>query len=121
MTAHALRHTITTLTLAGVAAACTSTSSYDAPTSPPNVVHRKTVQALPTIAFNPSTVTIAAGDTVAFEFGSVAHNVFFEQPTGAPTNITAGTVNATVARVFATAGTYDYTCHIHPAMRGTVV
>jgi plastocyanin len=109
-------------TIAASAWACSSSSYGDGPTAtPPNTPHTKTVQALPSIAFSPSTVTVAVGDTIAFAFGSVPHNVFFDAAAGAPANIPTGTSNAVVSRVFTVAGQYPYTCHIHPGMSGTVV
>jgi Plastocyanin len=67
-------------------------------------------------------VTIAVGGTVTVDFGSVAHNVFFDNaPAGAPANITAATSNASMALTFNQAGTFVYNCHIHPGMHGTVV
>jgi plastocyanin len=86
-----------------------------------------------TLAFNPSSITIAAGDSVSWTFGSVAHTVTFQQAaadpgsyggatssSGAPADISA-TQGATVSRRFATAGTFHYRCTIHPSMLGTVV
>ena len=80
-----------------------------------------TVDATPQIAFSPATVTIAAGRSVTFRFGSVAHNVFFDAVSGAPSDIPTATANASVTRTFNTAGTYPYECHLHPGMSGTVV
>jgi plastocyanin len=65
---------------------------------------------------------LAIGGTATFEFGSLGHNVFFDNaPAGAPANITAVTTNQSVTRTFTTAGTYNYNCHIHPGMKGVVV
>src|SRR5438552_14740955 len=59
------------------------------------------------------------GNTVA-AFGSVPHNVFFTQQAGAPADIAGSNANVSVTRTVATAGTYAYTCHIHPSMQATV-
>src|SRR5512132_3856397 len=68
-----------------------------------------TVQATPAIAFTPGTVTLAVGGTVTFAFGTLEHNVFFDNaPPGAPANLTAPSANKTVALTFPTAGTYVY-------------
>jgi plastocyanin len=79
------------------------------------------VQALPSIAFNPATITVAAGDTVTFAFGAVPHNVFFDRVAGAPTDIPGVNSSTSATRVFTAAGQYAYECHLHPGMRGTVV
>jgi plastocyanin len=81
-----------------------------------------TVQATPAITFAPGQVTVVPGGTVTFDFGTVAHDVFFDNaPAGAPANITAPSANKSVTLTFATKGTFIYNCHIHPGMRGTVV
>jgi plastocyanin len=64
---------------------------------------------------------VHAGDAVTFAFGSVVHNVFFASQAGAPTDIDGTNSNVSIQRTFTTAGTYQYTCHIHPSMHGTVV
>jgi len=85
-------------------------------------VPEATVQATPAEQFTPGRVNLTVGGTVTFAFGSLAHNVFFDNgPTGAPGNITAPSSNKSVTLTFATKGTYVYNCHIHPGMRGTVV
>jgi plastocyanin len=92
------------------------------PDPDPTPVTAATVQATPSIAFTPSRVNLLAGGTVTFDFGSVEHDVFFDNaPTGAPANITAPSANKSVTLTFATKGTYVYNCHIHPGMTGTVV
>ena len=111
--------------IASALSACTSSSYSFAPggepASPPATAHSKTVEALPTIAFNPATVTVGVGDTVVYAFKGVAHNVFFDRVAGAPADVADGTANANVVRVFAAPGQFVYNCHIHPGMRGTVV
>jgi len=102
-------------------------SGYSAPTGPtdptdPTPVAAATVQATPSEQFTPGRINLTVGGTVTFAFGSLAHNVFFDNdPTGAPDNITAPSSNKSVALKFNTKGTYVYNCHIHPGMRGTVV
>lgn len=81
-----------------------------------------TINASPSLAFSPSTLTINAGDVVTFAFGSVAHNVAFDNPNAAtPTDIGGFNSNTSIARTFSTAGTYTFHCTIHPFMMGTVV
>jgi plastocyanin len=81
----------------------------------------RTIAATPAEVFTPGTLTVNAGETVTFDFGSLGHNVFFDAQTGAPADIGGTNTNVSVTRTFNTAGTYRYTCHIHPNMRGTVV
>lgn len=89
------------------------------PSSPPTTL---TVQATPALAFTPGTVTIAVGGTVTVAFGSVAHNLYFDNgPTGTPANITGNNANLSKALTFSTPGIFAYTCHIHPSMHGTVI
>ena len=92
--------------------------SNGGPTSPGD---GRTVAATPSLTFNPASLTVNAGEAVTFAFGGVAHNVFFDAQDGAPANIDGTNANVSVQRTFATPGTYRYTCHIHPSMRGTVV
>jgi plastocyanin len=80
-----------------------------------------TVNATPSLTFTPATLQVATGATVTFSFGSVAHNVFFTPQAGVPADIPGNNANTSVTRVFATAGSYQYTCHIHPQMQGTIV
>ena len=80
-----------------------------------------TVAATPSLTFTPATLTVKAGDDVTFAFGSVPHNVFFDPQAGVPGDIQGTNTNVSIARTFTTAGTYAYTCHIHPSMHGTVV
>jgi plastocyanin len=91
-------------------------------TAPPVPVQAATVQATPSKQFTPGNVAVLQGGTVTFAFGSLGHNVFFDNaPAGAPANITATTSNQSQTLTFNTKGTFPYNCHIHPGMRGTVV
>lgn len=88
-------------------------------TAPPPPSH--TVAATADLTFTPGSITIAAGESVTFAFGSVGHNVFFDAKAGVPADISGSNAGVSIPRTFATAGTYTYTCHIHPSMHGTVV
>ena len=112
-------------TLAGALMAACGSNGYGTaappPPPPPPPPPGNTVAATPSLAFTPATLTVNVGDVVTFAFGSVAHNVFFTQQAGAPADIGGSNANVSVTRTFATAGTYAYTCHIHPSMQATVV
>jgi len=103
--------------IAATLAACGGSSTE--PQSQPTLT--ATVNATNSLAFAPGQVTLKKGGTVTFSFGSIAHNVFFDNdPAGAPTNIDGTNSNSSVARTLTTEGVYVYNCHIHPGMRGTV-
>jgi plastocyanin len=104
---------------AAVAAGCGGSGYGGGPTAPPN--DPRTVSATPSLAFTPSTLTIETGQTVTFAFGSVAHDLFFDANADAPADIPGTNANVSITRTFAHAGTYRYTCHIHPTMHGTIV
>ena len=115
-----MRGTRMALVALGAALAACGGGDDDGP-SGPSPGTSATVDATPQLTFSPSTVTIAAGGTVNFRFGTVPHNVIFNAVTGVPTNVAAPTTNTTVARTFATAGTFPYVCSLHAGMAGTVV
>ena len=81
-----------------------------------------TVNATNALRFTPTPVRITVGGTVTFSFGSIEHDVFFDNaPDGAPANIGSPTSNTSVTRTFDRAGTFVFNCHIHPGMSGTVI
>src|SRR5437773_4457132 len=92
--------------------------SYSGTSAPPAAGN--TVDATAYLPFTPGTLPVNVGETVTFAFGSVPHNVFFTRQAGAPADIAGTNTNVSIARTFATAGTYAYTCHIHPSMHGTI-
>lgn len=104
--------------IAGAAVALSSCSKSDSATTEP--IPPNTIRASLSQVFQPGTLTVTAGTTVTFEFQALAHNVTFATVAGAPANI-GDTENASVTRVFATAGTYTFVCTLHPGMAGTVV
>ena len=112
------RFMLATLTGALLATGCGGDDNNGGSNGPPT--DGNTINATPSETFTPASLTINAGETLTFVFGSLAHNVFFDQDT-APDDIPAPTSNASVDRTFPTAGTFTYTCHIHPQMHGTVV
>ena len=115
------RLVLATLTGALMAMACGGSNGYGTTAPPPPPPAGNTVAATASLTFTPSTLDVNAGDNVTFAFGSVPHNVFFTQQTGAPADIAGNNTNVSITRTFATAGTYAYTCHIHPSMLGTIV
>jgi plastocyanin len=81
-----------------------------------------TVAATPSETFTPRTLNISAGGTATFAFGSLGHNVTFDGRTAAtPADIGGVNSNVSIARSFATSGTYNYHCTIHPNMTGSIV
>jgi plastocyanin len=71
------------------------------------------------LAFTPSTVRIAKGGTVTWKFedNPTPHNVTAADGSFKTDNLTSGTYSHT----FTTAGSFKYSCTIHPSMKGTVV
>jgi plastocyanin len=98
-----------------------SSGSPTTPTTPNTPPVADQVNATASLAFDPSTLTTNVGHAVTFAFGSVGHNIFFDAATGAPADIPGVNANTSVTRTFNTAGTYTYSCHIHPYMQGKVV
>ena len=111
-----LRRSLFMLSLAA-AAACGGGS----PTQITTTGDGHTITATTAETFTPPTLTVNVGDAVTFAFQSLAHNVFFDAQAGVPADIAGNNANVSVQRTFATAGTYHYTCHIHPQMHGTIV
>ncbi len=111
------RLVLATLTGALMAMACGGDGYGTAAAPPPP---DNTIAATPSLTFTPATLRVNVGDAVTFAFGSVPHNVFFTPQAGAPADIAGNNANVSVSRTFATAGTYAYTCHIHPSMQATV-
>ena len=79
-----------------------------------------TVFALPANQFNPTTLNVSANTSVTFTFFTTTHNVTFDLVTGRPVDI-ANSNGTSVARTFATQGTFTYNCTLHPGMSGSVV
>lgn len=70
-------------------------------------------------AFSPASITILAGDSVAWDNRDAAtHTV-----TAIDGSFNSGNLarNGVFTRLFATPGSFDYRCNIHTSMRGTVL
>jgi plastocyanin len=71
------------------------------------------------IAFDPQTITINAGESVTWmNEDSVSHTVVADNGEFESGQLGQG---ETFSFTFASAGTYPYTCTIHPGMKGTIV
>ena len=69
-------------------------------------------------AFNPSTITVLAGDTVTWEnLDSAPHKI----KSGSVFESNVMNKGDTFQLRFDAKGTFDYACTIHPSMKGTVV
>jgi plastocyanin len=80
------------------------------------------VNAVGEISWNPTPITIKAGEKVTFRNSSgTLHNVQFDQGVpGRPANV-SDFASSTKAVTFNTVGTFNYQCGIHPAMQGQVI
>ncbi len=80
-----------------------------------------TVDATPSLVFDPAQADITTGGTVTWRFGTVTHNVTFTGTgAGTPANVD-NTTSANQVRTFTTAGSFPYHCTLHAGMNGTVV
>jgi len=117
---------------------CTQTAAPVQPvatvTSPPQTTEMPTVTATPTLqktpsvsentiriknfAFDPANITMKVGSTVRWvNQDSVPHRILFAD--GADSTILAP--SQSWSRKIDKAGTFDYSCTIHPTMQGTVI
>lgn len=80
---------------------------------PPNTV------IIQNFAFNPNSITVPVGTTVTWtNRDSAVHNAISDTGAFASENLNQG---ESYSFTFTQAGTYPYTCTIHPQMKGTVV
>jgi plastocyanin len=104
------------ITVTGTIGSVTKTKDVDVTVSAPGLT--ATVAATTGNQFDPSTVVLAPGGTVTWNFAA-QHNVTF-QTSGAPANIDTRSTGSE-ARTFPNAGTYNYICTIHgQSMSGVV-
>jgi plastocyanin len=100
-------------------AAVTGCGGDDGGSGPRTFPEAATVTAGASRVFTPASVDIAAGGTVTWAFGTLAHTVTFQTP-DSPADVPE-TANDQIPRSFPAAGTYQYVCTIHPGMSGRVV
>lgn len=108
---------VTPLLLALLAINCNSATDVD-----PDSGGQAVVSAVGVTSWNPSTVTIRAGETVDFRNSDpVTHNVRFDQGIAGHPSDVANFSSSTKSVIFATPGTFPFHCGIHPAMQGQVI
>ena len=107
------------LVLGGLSlAACGNGTDTPPPTSPSSGTQSPVATSVEIreFAFAPADVAIAVGESVEWtNADAVAHAV-----SGDGWDSGLLSQGQTFSRVFDTAGTYEYTCSVHPAMKGTV-
>jgi plastocyanin len=72
-------------------------------------------------AFNPSTLTINAGDTVIWTNKDSAPHTVTSDSGSELKSSTLSAGSGSYSHTFTTAGTYAYHCNIHTMMKGTIV
>lgn len=114
-----MRSMVIGLVAMGMLSACGG--GKDSPTAPndgnPGAV---TVDVFtPGLVFSPAFLVVSKGTTVRFNITGVAHDVTFQNVTGAPQSIPV-TTNQTLSRTFNTKGVFPFDCFTHPGMSGQV-
>lgn len=115
---------IATTALLATTLSCGSDSS--ASTAPPPPTTKTFDVATFGETFLPTSITIAAGDSVRFTFSVAAdnlgHNVLFKpRITGAPPDIPTEVRSGTRTLGFMTKGEFNYVCDLHGGMTGVVI
>jgi plastocyanin len=77
------------------------------------------VNATAGLTFSPSSVDIAVGGVVTWNF-AITHNVTFNAAAGAPANI-PDTSSGSASATFTATGKFNYQCTIHAGMTGAVI
>ena len=80
------------------------------------------VDAVGASTWSPSPIRVAVGDTVDFRNATgITHNIHFDTgAVGHPADV-PDFASGVRSVAFPTEGSFDYSCGIHPAMRGVVV
>jgi plastocyanin len=102
-----------------------TTTPTDSPTATPAATYTATPATTPmnvevtinNLTFDPANVSITVGDTVVWKnVDKVEHQIKI-----AEAESTILTEGKTFSHTFNTSGTFNYTCTIHPSMKGTVI
>jgi plastocyanin len=114
--------TLAMLILAACQAAPSATQAADTaqPAAPSGGTGKAVEILIQSFAFNPATVTVAAGTEVKWtNEDAPGHTILSDDGT----TIKSPTLNKgdSFSMVFNTPGTYSYYCSIHPSMKGTIV
>jgi plastocyanin len=119
-----MRFRLSTIVALTLAAACGGGGGSDTPINPiipstPDAPVATTSVSLQNDVFNPRDIVVAPSSVITFTNNDhLAHNVIFaNQNVNSITDWTTGDRTTTMP---AAAGTYSYTCTIHPGMSGTV-
>ncbi|HVT40767.1 MAG TPA: plastocyanin/azurin family copper-binding protein [Gemmatimonadaceae bacterium] len=102
----------------GMAACGGSSSSGYLTSTNPAPVAPNTIVAGADITFNPTTLTVTKGTSVAFVHQAVVHQVYFVGA-GKPADLPRAS-NSTISRTFDNAGSYGVRCSIHSDMAATI-
>src|SRR5262245_7228617 len=112
-----MRPTIFAVILAVIAIAC-SDDTQSASASCSSSGAAATVGATDGRVFSPTSATVTAGQSVCWQNnGTIPHNVTSSSGPSFAGDLAAG---ATFVRQFPTAGTFTYSCTLHPGMNGTI-
>ena len=108
------------LMFASVAACGSNSSEPETEALPPNTVLVRGMQ------FTPASLTVNVGDTVTWKFDDqgAAHNVVsVVENMKDPKVLDSGNpqLSGEYTHTFTEAGTFDYTCTLHPEMLGQVI
>ena len=132
-TPHTLLHRMHTLrcpplVLAILCAALAACSKSESPTANSDQTSNPTAPVVTTFdvytpgnTFSPFSLRVTRGSTVRFNIYGENHNVIFGRSTsGAPTDINV-VKDVVVSRQFSAAGSFSYSCTVHPGMTGEIV
>ncbi|NLE79286.1 MAG: copper-binding protein [Rhodococcus sp.] len=122
MTTPSRTRTLTSVAALSLTLAVTTLSGCADQQTEPETTATGPVVEVAGMAFSPSTLTVEAGTTVTWEFndGAVTHNV--QSVDGEESVLRSPWMKTgTYTFTFDEPGTYDYTCELHPDMRGTIV